>query len=273
MGKDTAMLIDDDMIFSNPGYMRMVKESLEKRVSGRRIAGLAGYYTFNGRQEWKLKRYPWKRHFDRERLMNEALSMLVRDTKKSGLIPTFFALGGNLVLTRNIFMDVHFDQEVERGEDMDFAMNAMMLGKTIYFHSMMGLEHHPPDSSQPAWLIMRRSIRRFLYQARKLRLQKPGAGMRLVRARDLGPYPGTCMRKDFPGKLVKANETLRAYYQRHGDAAGEREAKRNIALISDLLKERGDPFRDYMMKNDKWKEFMRFLEGAHVKEAFQRIIS
>lgn len=41
---------------------------------------------------------------------------------------TPFVFGGNMVIHRNLFTVVPFDQNVRRGEDIDFLINARMLG-------------------------------------------------------------------------------------------------------------------------------------------------
>ncbi len=260
MNKDVAILIDDDELFSKPDFIEIIKDDLDKVIEGKQVEGVAGFYTKDGEWKNKLKSYPWREHWNKALWMNEALTKLVGDTSEKRLVPSFYALGGNLTITKSLFMDIPFDPLVSRGEDMDFLINAMMFGRIVYFDNHLSIEHHPPPSTQPAWLVLRRDITRFIYEHRKLKHQKEIEGMRKVQTSELCDYPGKCLHDDCVTMLTKANNALIDYYDDHDDKKGKAEAEKNIILITSMLDKDDDPFLEYVQLQKQWKEMMHFFE-------------
>ncbi len=272
LGKSSVVLVDDDELFCNPNHLSLVRESLGKVVFGREVLGLSGFYTRNG--EWKNERiYPWGKQFNRELAMNETLKSLIGDSIKPRLEPTFFVLGGNMAVSKKLFMEVPFDPKVVRGEDMDYAINARMFNKPFYFHNQFSIEHWPPIFTQPLWRLLRSDTERFIYEYKKLVLQEPVEGVHRILPEYMEPYPGSFLNDDCIDLFKQANLALKDYYQIYDDFSSIKNVNKTLESINKIDKDKSNHFLEYVEFQRKWKEMMGlFDKDKNIRKKFKKIV-
>lgn len=264
LGYDTVISIDDDEVITpnNSDYLTKIFSSVKKGYRG-----IAGYYTHKNDPAVVVKTHPWSEVIDKSTLMKSQLDKLCNGKNK--LNPTFFALGGNLVLTKEVFTKIPYDPEVSRGEDMDYVMNARFFGETVYFQKDLFIEHLPPSHSQPHWLNMRKEIVRFTYQYSKLLNQTSkselGQDISPVSASDMGIYPGEFLRRDAYKLFERMNKSLDKYYIENKDNKSREEIKINFELIKQLEKSQDDSFEKYMHFQKHWVELMKVADENREK--------
>lgn len=251
LGYDTIISIDDDELITstNTDYLTKITTTIKKGYQG-----IAGYYTSKDNPAVVVKKHPWSEVIHKSALMKKQLDSLCNATKT--LNPTFFALGGNMVLTSHIFTQVPFDPGVSRGEDMDYVMNARFFDHVIYFHKHLFIEHRPPHHSQPEWLTLRKEIVRFTYQSEKLAHQQVKKGMKKITEDQMGFYPGTFLQGDIYKLFDAMNNALLKYYIKKKDATCIAETKRNATLITKLHGTQGTVFDAYMTFQKEWSALM-----------------
>lgn len=250
-GSDTVVLIDDDELIPQQNYISLIRETLPGNY------GFAGYYLQNGTFISSIKKNPYT--IRKTELINEALHELI---EKKHMQPTYFALGGNLVLTKEIIQNVSFDPLVVRGEDMDFIMNAKCFKYDILFNANLTIEHQPPESHTSYWLTLRKSTERFIYEYRKLKTQKKHKGIVIITAQDMGIYPGKLI--DNPGPiLISANTNLLRYYQNKNMKKEAQEVQKTMDAIPNLLAQE-HIFENYYLFNENWKSFMKAIEKVTI---------
>ena len=79
------------------------------------------------------------------------------------------ALGGNMVVNKELYMNAPFDPFIARGEDMDLLLNAKHFGYKFIFDNKMVIRHLPPKRYVPYWLKLRRDASRFIYEREKMK--------------------------------------------------------------------------------------------------------
>ncbi len=254
LGYDTIISIDDDELITeeNSNYLQVVFNAIKKGYEG-----LAGFYTSNNNPAVVVKKHPWSEVLDKSFLMKQQLDNL--RISKNLLTPTFFALGGNLVLTEPIFTQVPFDPLVSRGEDMDYVMNACFFNHRVYFHKRLFIEHKPPHHTQPEWLTLRKEIIRFTYQYNKLIHQKTKKGMKRIASKDMGFYPGTFLEDNIYERFKKMNGFLLDYYLKRDENEGIYEAKQNTKLLHKLEEKHEDVFKSYLEFQKKWQKMLNIV--------------
>jgi hypothetical protein len=251
-GSDTVVLIDDDELLHQQTYMSIVKRDLPGNY------GLAGYYLKDGTYVTSIKR---ESHNNKKTiLMNEALHDLI-ETKH--MQPTYFALGGNLVLGKEIIQNVSFDPKVIRGEDMDYVMNAKMFGYPILFDADLTIEHQPPPHSSSEIEALRKSTERFIYESRKIQTQKKHPDTTLITHEDMGIYPGTLLDNPEP-IFVSANTHLLTSLENTGKKKEAKEVQKTLESIPKLLQQK-DVFETYYKFNKEWQKFMKKVDKISLK--------
>jgi len=120
---DVALLIDDDEVFEDPGYVRKAKEFIGRKFYGNTVDGIAGYYLNEDNEYYdKVNIVPWMTYWDRFGGKREAFDNIIG--KEPRLKKTPFAFGGAMVIHRNLMRIVPFDPEITRGEDTDYVLNS-----------------------------------------------------------------------------------------------------------------------------------------------------
>ena len=271
LGSDVAVLIDDDEVFEDPCFMSKAKEFIGRNVDGRMVNSVTGYVVHSD-GDYRVKKlfHPWMRYWDKNEKMNEAFDkMIVREPR---LKETPFALGGNMVIHRNLFSDVPFDTNVPRGEDTDFLMNARMFGFSFFLDNQLSIRHLPPPKSHPIWMQLREDIYRFVYERTKIEYQKDRMGMTRIYPEDLDPYPGCFLKGDLEEKVEKSCKLLSNEYLAKGNKLDSKEALHNITLAKSDAVPKYDPFKRLCQMQKHWKDLMEYSSKSKVSARIRGII-
>ncbi len=259
LGSDVAVLIDDDEVFEDPGFMHKALEYVGSEFEGEKVLAVAGYYL-NPDGDFSLNREisPWMTYWNKIDSMNRAFAQIIASEPR--LKETPFAFGGNLVLHRDLFMRVPFDPTIPRGEDIDFLINARMFGYTPFLDNQLSIKHLAPPKSYPLWRRTREDILRFVFEKRKLDTQTPLPGMTRVSPEDLDPYPGEFLKPDLEEMIFRSNQMIAMDYQLQGDREGVKESMHNIFLAHSCLRSQDDPFQDLVKLQKKWERLMQHFD-------------
>ncbi len=255
-GSQTAVLIDDDEVFEDPGFMAKAKEFIGGEYEGRAVHGVAGYYLQgDGNYLVNKAHHAWMDHWDPHRQMNLAFEQVIGTEPR--LKETTFVFGGNMVVDRALFTKVPFDPLVTRGEDIDFLINARMFGFDFFLDNQLAIKHLAPSKTHPVWRQVREDIHRFLYERAKLAGQVDVPGMSHVSAADLEPYPGTFLQGELETKMADASHLLADEYRAEGDERGAKESIANAHITLDDVVQ-VDPFCHLRGLQKRWSDMMEY---------------
>jgi hypothetical protein len=269
IGADVAVLIDDDEIFENHAYVDMATEFIGKRIYGKSIYGVAGYYL-NKYDEFydDVDIVPWMTYWNRFGSKTKAFDKIISCEPRLKVTP--FAFGGAMVIHKNMFNMIPFDPNVTRGEDIDYLLNAKMFGFDFFLDNKLNIKHLPPKKNHPIWKRFREDIYRFLYQQSKIRNQYEVNNMHRVTAEDFDPYPGDFLKEDLEDKIFKTNVLLALEYLSEGDIEGCRESIRNVYLSKYEAIPKIDTFTEYRKIQKHWA---KIIEGTvQKKDAIRKIM-
>jgi CRP-like cAMP-binding protein len=262
IGADVAVLIDDDEIFENTAYVDMATEFIGKRIYGKSIYGVAGYYL-NKYDEFydDVDIVPWMTYWDRFGSKTKAFDKIISCEPRLKVTP--FAFGGAMVIHKNMFNMIPFDPNVTRGEDMDYLLNSKMFGFDFFLDNKLNVKHLPPKKNHPIWKRFREDIYRFLYEKSKIENQYEVNNMHRVSADDFDPYPGDFLRNDLEDKIFKTNVLLALEYLSEGDIEGCRESIRNVYLSKYEAVPKMDTFTEYRKIQKNW---VKIIDGTVAKK-------
>jgi hypothetical protein len=226
-GSNYTIFIDDDEVFSDPGFFDKIEESMGKVEAGEKIEALAGYYlqphTFrldeNTVPDWRA---PW---WNNTAAMNAAFERIIGQEPR--LKPTPFVFGGNMTVSLKALKQIPFDPRITRGEDIDFLLNTRTHGVTFYLDRKLAITHLPPESEQKEWKKVREDAIRFLYERKKVRDHPQ------LTLQELQPYPGMFLGDDLEERIIKTNELLKQKYQTENNEQGVRECEKTIAMTAE----------------------------------------
>jgi hypothetical protein len=271
LGSESAVLIDDDEVFEDPGFMSKVREFIGKSAQGKPVDAVAGYYLQpDGDYHVKKRFRPWMEFWDQFERMNETFDKIIGTEPR--LKETPFVFGGNMIIHRNLFAKIPFDPNVPRGEDIDFLINARMFGFSFFLDNQLSIKHLPPSKTHPVWMRLREDIYRFVYERAKIESQKEGVGMTRVDPEELGPYPGCFLKKDLEEKIEKACKLLSDEYLAQGDKTGSEEALKNIELARTDAVPGFDPFDSLCNLQRRWQKLMDYTGRGDVSLRMREII-
>jgi hypothetical protein len=149
---------------------------------------------------------PGTNPFDRKiALMNGALERI--EAEPGSVVRSTFALGGNMTFTRELVRKVGFDPAIARGEDIDYVINAALVGMPYHFDKTRPVWHLPPAGRSYKdfdYGKLQQDVRRFLYEREKLRAARNDGGFVPLTAADLAPYPGEFLTDDLEGCALEA---------------------------------------------------------------------
>lgn len=247
---DVSILIDDDEIFENKEYVTMATEFIGKRIYGKNIYGVAGYYL-NKFDEFydDVDIVPWMTYWNRFGFKTKAFDKIIASEPRLKVTP--FAFGGAMVMHKNLYKIVPFDPNITRGEDIDYLINSKMFGFDFFLDNKLNIKHLPPKKSHPVWKRFREDIHRFLYQRAKINNQHECENMTNVTAEDFEPYPGEFLKDDLEDKIYKTNVLLGLDYLSQGNIRGCQESLKNV-YISEYEAVDGDPFQVFKSNQEKW---------------------
>ena len=271
LGSDVAVLIDDDEVFEDPNFISKAKEFVGRKIEGKTINAVAGYYLQpDGDYHIKKKYRPWMKYWDLYERMNEAFDKIIGTGPR--LKETPFVFGGNMVIHRNLFTQVPFDPKVPRGEDIDFLMNAKMFGFPFFLDNELSIRHLPPPKMHPVWMRLREDIYRFIYERAKIESQKERKTMTRVHPEEFDPYPGCFLKADLEEKIEKSCKLLSEESIGQGDKKGSKEALKNIELAKTEAVPKFDPFQNLCNLQKRWQELMEHTSQREVGLAIKEII-
>ncbi len=225
-GADAGIFLDDDEILLDQDFFTLATDGLYKRSDDNGvIMAKAGYYEQERpsyRNFWELKWWPKDISFNRafEKLMD----------KKNRFKPSMVALGGNMVMTREVMKEICFDPLVNRGEDMDYVLNARFRGYRFYFDNQLRIKHLPPEKKTPVWKKAREDIYRFLYMRDKYRSHQNFDHFQKVAYEELQPYPGIFLGEDLEERIFEHNKQLGMKYLVENDEKGFYECMENCKI-------------------------------------------
>jgi hypothetical protein len=257
LSSEVTILIDDDEIFENPGFIDMAKEFIGKRVYGENIYGVAGYYL-NKHDEYydDVNMEPWMTYWDRFGSKAKAFDKIISCGPRIKHTP--FAFGGAMVIHKNMYQVVPFDPNITRGEDIDYLINARMFGFHFYLDNKLSIKHLPPKKNHPVWQRFREDIYRFLYERTKIRSQYEVSNMQRVDAEDFDPYPGEFLKDDLEDKIYKTNVLLAIEYLAEGKVEACKESIKNIFISKYEAIPKRDPFTEYRHIQKSWEKLIDF---------------
>ncbi|MGB5844907.1 MAG: hypothetical protein WBG94_10715 [Anaerolineales bacterium] len=255
LGKEVAVSIDDDCQFIEPNYVRRIKEQITTEFEGEPILAYCGpYLTESGSIYLERSKSPHVVYWNVIDVMNEMFRRYIVETP--GMKETPFAIMGNIAVHRDFFTQVPLDPPLQRGEDMDWVMNAHILGKRFIMDTELLIKHDPPPRPYPTWRPMREDIYRFRYQQAKIANSKSGDGNQQLDRERYFPYPGVFYQDDFLDRVYRACTTLAIDYLTQGKKDAARESLNNIYHAHYLAEPKVDPFQSYLAFQKKWVEMM-----------------
>ncbi len=271
LDSEAAVLIDDDEVFEDPKFMSKAKEFIGKKIRGKTVNAIAGYYLQpDGDYHIKKPFRPWMKYWDQYEKMNEAFDKIIGTEPR--LKETPFVFGGNMVIHRSLFTGVPFDPFVPRGEDIDFLINAKMFGFNFFLDNQLSIKHLPPPKAHPIWRQLREDIYRFVYERAKIANQKKERGMKMVYPEDLDPYPGCFLKHDLDEKIYKSCEMLALEYLSNDDKESSREALNNIILAKTDAMPKFDPFQNLCKLQKRWQALMEYSSKREIQLSIKEII-
>ncbi len=193
---DLVVALDDDEVVEDPYFLRRaVASAVVGDANGERVYGAAGYYLDeHGSRMHQVSPAaaadpnPFERKIA---LMNDMLERI--EAQPGDVVPSTFALGGNMTFHRDLLMRVGFDPAITRGEDIDYVINARLAGLPYHFDKNRPIRHLPPPGRSYRdfdYAKLQQDARRFLYEREKLRAAAADGGFAPLSAADLDPYPG-----------------------------------------------------------------------------------
>jgi len=247
-GSDLGVFLDDDELLIDKSYFEKSEEGIYSVAEDNgTILGKAGYYKQNRPNYanfWEIKWWPKDVSFNKafERLMSG----------KPRFKATMVALGGNMVISREVMQNVCFDPCVNRGEDMDYVFNARMLGYRFYFDSKLFVKHCPPKKKTPHWKKAREDIYRFLYLREKFRRHLQDERVQKVAFEEFLPYPGIFMQDDLEDRIIEHSKMMAMKYLSEGDKKGFENCMEN-AKIPYVYQKREDIISELIETITLWK--------------------
>jgi hypothetical protein len=269
LGKDVAVSIDDDCLFVEPLYIGRIKAKILSDFEGRPIRAYCGPYL-TARETIYLDppTAPHTVYWNVVEVMNEAFRRFIVESPGMKEVP--FAIMGNIAVHRDFYTRCPLDPPMRRGEDMDWVMNAHILGERFVMDTELLIKHVPPPRPYPTWRPLREDIYRFLYQQAKIANSRDGDGYHALDRERYLPYPGTFFQESFPVRVTQACTILAIDYLTRNEPDHAREALANIHHAHILALPDRDPFQAYLAFQKKWEAMMGVIE-EHRSEMRNRV--
>jgi hypothetical protein len=209
LGMDLVVALDDDEVVEDPSFLRRAAEIMLPQAGSRQsVQGAAGYYldqSGNRLHDVGPAEASSQNPFERKMtLMNGMLERI--ETLAGDLVPSSFALGGNMTFSRDLIRAAGFDPAIARGEDIDYVLNAALVGQQYWFDKRRPIRHLPPPGRSYRdfdYGKLRQDVRRFLYEREKLRAAAAD-GFVPIQPSDLDPYPGAFLHDDLEAHAVES---------------------------------------------------------------------
>ncbi len=210
---DTELIaaIDDDEVVPED-YIDKATLFAGKETAGKKIDGVAGIYL-NAEGNYKLKEKPGIRaekniFIKKAALMNDEFSRYMESQER--LTESAVALGGNMIFTKTLYMNVPFDPGITRGEDIDYLINSRLLGYNWFLDRELYITHLPPKPSHEfqintsPYAKLQQDVLRFIYEKEKLAISKEFPDAYPLSAEQLGFYPGEFLKEGLEEQAMEA---------------------------------------------------------------------
>jgi hypothetical protein len=258
LNKDIAVSIDDDCLFIEPDYIGRIKAKLLSDFEGQPIRAYCGpYITAKDTIYLDLPTSPHAVYWNVVEVMNEAFRKFIVESPGMKEVP--FAIMGNIAVHRDFYTRVPLDPPLQRGEDMDWVMNAHILGERFIMDTELVIKHDPPPRPYPTWQPLREDIYRFRYQQTKIANSRDGDGYHALQRERYLPYPGTFFQDDLLTRVTHACTILATDYLTKNELGNARESLNNIYHAHYLAKPEKDPFQSFVAFQRKWGEMMGII--------------
>ncbi|MCK4517125.1 MAG: hypothetical protein KAU31_17830, partial [Spirochaetaceae bacterium] len=267
---DLIVAIDDDEIVPED-YLFHAEEFAGTIWQQERVDGVAGIYLdadggyrVKETKDARMASNLFRRKFP---LMNDEFSAYMEHPDR--IVRSAVALGGNMVFTDRLFMNVPFDPGITRGEDIDYLINSRMLGYNWYFDRELTITHLPPKPADSgaaemvAYSKLQQDVIRFMYQRAKLQHSKGAPGVTAVSACDCGVYPGSYFTPDLEIHAFAALKELRP------PGTDERIYPKSEQLMA-IAEERAERATEYFSFVGSWRNAMQVFRGNHVLRQHMR---
>jgi len=259
LGKDIAVSIDDDCLFTDPGYIGRIKAKMLTDFAGKPIRAYCGpYITAKDAIYLDRPTSPHTVYWNVVEVMNQAFRKFI--VASPGLKEAPFAIMGNIAVHRDFYTRCPLDPPLRRGEDMDWVMNAHILGERFILDTELVIKHDPPPRPYPTWRPLREDIYRFRYQQAKIANSRDGDGYHAVNRDRYLPYPGVFFQDDFLTRVTQACTILAIDYMTKNEPDNARETLSNIYHAHYLAIPDNDPFQSFLDFQRKWEEMMGIIE-------------
>ncbi len=253
-GADIGIFLDDDEILIDDDFFDIAQQGIYERAHDNGlILAKAGYYEQERpsyRNFWELKWWPKDVSF------NTAFERLMRKTPR--FKPSMVGLGGNMVITHEVMKEICFDPLVNRGEDMDYVLNARFRGFRFYFDPRLRIKHLPPEKKTPHWKKAREDIYRFLFMRDKYNSHWHFDAFQKIPEEELMPYPGVFLKDDLEERIYQHNNQLSLKYLAENDKEGFEKCMENCR-IPFVYEKREDASQMYYDRLIEWGQLLKRL--------------
>ncbi len=258
LGRDIAVSIDDDCLFIEPETLGRIKSKMLSDFEGGPIRAYCGpYLTTKNEIYLDPPTAPHTVYWNVVEVMNVAFRKYIVESPGMKEVP--FAIMGNIAVHKDFYTRVPLDPPLQRGEDMDWVMNAHILGERFIMDTELLIKHAPPPRPYPTWRPLREDIYRFRYQQAKIANSREGTGHHALNRERYMPYPGTFFQDDFLERVTHACTILASDYLVKGEAENARETLNIIYHAKYLAIPKEDPFQAYLKFQEKWVEMMGII--------------
>jgi hypothetical protein len=198
LGSDVIAAIDDDELVEKDYPAKVLKH-----VGKIGMDGIAGRYRYEGGKTLVHDRFANIKNpslFQRKQAYQNEVYKKIEESKET-ITDTSIVLGGNMVFSKKLFMNVPFDPFVCRGEDIDYMINSIMANFQWKCDKTLIIDHYPPACKETNKL--QEDVMRFLYERSKIERSVSKEEIKAVRATDLGPYPGNFLKDDLEEEVLR----------------------------------------------------------------------
>ncbi|MBU4310783.1 hypothetical protein KKD34_04330 [bacterium] len=267
LGVDIAISIDDDVVFEDPNYMKKAKEFIGKKKGQDRPLAIYGPYQYGkSAPDWeKIETPVWRTYWDNVAPARKAWEKFA--LSKGRLKETSYVVMSNIVVHKDFFTKVPLDPNINRGEDMDWVVNALMFGYKFFVDNKLRVRHLPPPRTHPAWRLTGEDIKRYIYARAKVRSLEKHKG---IPKEYFDPFPGEFLKDDLEERIFKTNIMLAMESLVNKDFEGAKGCLENIHLAKYKARPKFDPYVHMVKFQGVWEKLMNYVEKH--RDELQKLI-
>lgn len=218
LGSDLTILIDDDEVIADKNFIIKAKDFMGETAGedNEKVLAKTGLYISEEEETKKIKTAWWERFWPKGQEMHKIFKKAMEGPRLS---MTPVALGGAMVIHKELFQKASFDPWILRGEDIDYVINCKLLGHNFYMDNQLTFLHLPPE--HPSHVLgMRQDIFRFIYEKEKIEYAFEQTDLKHFDLEELDPYPGRFLKRDVARRALSLSilTSMRDFY--HADIMG-----------------------------------------------------